>query len=85
MNELVIMKDQQAVTTSLQVAESFGKEHRAVLKAIDDLKEGLAQKYADLFYEDIYVHPQNKQTYRQIIMNRDGFIIHGIDHHFSCI
>lgn len=49
MTNLVIMKDQQAVTSSLQVAESFGKEHRAVLKAIDDLKEGLAQKYADLF------------------------------------
>ncbi|WEU27378.1 phage regulatory protein, partial [Enterococcus faecalis] len=27
---------------------------------IDDLKEGLAQKYADLFCEDTYIHPQNK-------------------------
>lgn len=69
------MKDQQAVTTSLQVAESFGKEHRAVLKAIDDLKEGLAQKYADLFWEDTYVHPQNKQPYRIVFMNRDGFTL----------
>jgi Rha family phage regulatory protein len=69
------MKDQQAVTSSLQVAESFGKEHRAVLKAIDDLKEGLAQKYADLFWEDTYVHPQNKQPYRIVYMNRDGFTL----------
>lgn len=75
MNNLVIMKDQQAVTSSLQVAETFGKEHRAVLKAIDDLKEGLAQKYADLFCEDTYIHPQNKQSYRQVIMNRDGFTL----------
>lgn len=30
MTNLVIMKDQQAVTSSLQVAETFGKEHRAV-------------------------------------------------------
>lgn len=52
----MILKDQQAVTTSLQEAESFGKEHLAVLKAIDDLKEGLAQKYADLFYEDIHIY-----------------------------
>lgn len=73
--ELVIMKDQQAVTTSLQVAETFNKEHRVVLKAIDDLKEGLAQKYADLFWEDTYVHPQNKQPYRVIYMNRDGFTL----------
>ncbi|MBL5012979.1 rha family phage regulatory protein [Enterococcus lactis] len=80
------MKDQQAVTTSLQVAEVFGKEHKVVLKAIDELKEGVAensadsfdgvaQNYADLFYEDTYIHPQNKQKYRQIIMNRDGFTL----------
>ncbi len=75
MANLVIMKDQQAVTTSLQVAEVFGKEHKVVLKAIDELKEGVAQNYADLFYEDTYIHPQNKQAYRQIIMNRDGFTL----------
>ncbi|EJJ1066647.1 ORF6C domain-containing protein [Enterococcus faecalis] len=75
MNNLVIMKNQEAVTSSLQVAETFGKEHRAVLKAIDDLKEGLAQKYADLFCEDTYIHPQNKQAYRVVYMNRDGFTL----------
>lgn len=75
MNNLVIMKEQQAVTSSLQIAESFDREHRAVLKAVDDLKEGLAHKYADLFYEDTYTHPQNKQNYRVIYMNRDGFTL----------
>lgn len=75
MNNLVIMKDRQAVTSSLQVAETFEKEHRSVLKAIDDLKEGLAQKYADLFWEDTYIHPQNKQPYRIVYMNRDGFTL----------
>lgn len=40
MNNLVIMKNQEAVTSSLQVAEVFGKEHKVVLKAIDELKEG---------------------------------------------
>ena len=47
LNNLVIMKEKQAVTTSLQIADVFEKEHRVVLKAVDDLKEGLAQKYAD--------------------------------------
>ncbi|ELT8936926.1 Rha family transcriptional regulator [Enterococcus faecalis] len=75
MANLVIMKKQQAVTTSLQVAETFNKNHRDVLAAIDDLKEGVAENYADLFYEDSYIHPQNKQKYRQIIMNRDGFTL----------
>ncbi|EGO2586427.1 phage regulatory protein [Enterococcus faecalis] len=75
MENLVIMKNQEAVTTSLQVAETFNKNHRDVLAAIDDLKEGVAENYADLFYEDSYIHPQNKQKYRQIIMNRDGFTL----------
>ncbi|WP_103572717.1 Rha family transcriptional regulator, partial [Escherichia coli] len=56
-------------------AETFNKNHRDVLAAIDDLKEGVAENYADLFYEDSYIHPQNKQKYRQIIMNRDGFTL----------
>ncbi|HBN1273809.1 TPA: Rha family transcriptional regulator, partial [Enterococcus faecium] len=60
-------------TTSLQVAESFDKKHRHVLTAIDELKEGVAENWADLFWEDTYVHPQNKQSYRIIYMNRDGF------------
>lgn len=40
-----------------------------------DSFDGVAQNYADLFYEDTYIHPQNKQKYRQIIMNRDGFTL----------
>ncbi|HFN1647997.1 TPA: Rha family transcriptional regulator, partial [Enterococcus faecium] len=71
--ELVILKNKEAVTTSLQVAESFDKKHRHVLTAIDELKEGVAENWADLFWEDTYVHPQNKQSYRIIYMNRDGF------------
>jgi len=31
MNQLVVMNDQQAVTTSLQVAETFNKHHKHVL------------------------------------------------------
>lgn len=74
MTNLVIMKDQQAVTSSLQVAETFEKNHQHVLRDLDNLKEGV-QNWTGLFYEDEYVHPQNKQTYRQIIMNRDGFTL----------
>lgn len=76
MSDLVVMKDQQAVTTSLQVAETFGKQHKDVLEAYDNLmQQGVAENSADLFYEDTYIHPQNKQAYRQIIMNRDGFTL----------
>ena len=71
---LVEIKNNQAVTTSLQVAEDFNKQHKDVLEAYDNLiKTGVAEKSADLFWEDTYIHSQNKQEYRMIYMNRDGF------------
>lgn len=73
--QLVELQNGVATTTSLQVAEVFGKNHRDVLSAIDDLKEGAAENFADLFNDSSYIHPQNKQTYRQVIMNRDGFTL----------
>lgn len=72
---LVQIENNQPVTSSLQVAEVFEKNHRDVLKAIDDLKEGVAENYADLFLEGDYIHQQNKQTYRQIIMNKKGWTL----------
>lgn len=84
MNNLVIMKDQKAVTTSLNIAEVFEKEHKNVLRDIDDLRGVLkieptqqahTQTWGDLFWEDTYTHPQNKQPYRMIYMNRDGFTL----------
>ena len=49
MTNLVIMKNQQAVTSSLQVAETFEKNHQHVLRDLDNLKEGV-QNWTDLFY-----------------------------------
>lgn len=73
--QLVELQNGVATTTSLQVAKVFGKNHRDVLSAIDDLKEGAAENFADLFNDSSYIHPQNKQTYRQVVMNRDGFTL----------
>ncbi|WP_040759430.1 Rha family transcriptional regulator [Sporosarcina newyorkensis] len=75
MNQLVIMQDRKAVTSSLRVAEDFERNHRDVLKSIDELKEGVAQNFADLFHETTYMHEQNKQEYRMFYMNRDGFTL----------
>lgn len=75
MNQLVIMQDRQAVTTSLKIAKDFKKSHKDVLEAIDGLIRGLAEKSADLFREDTYIHDQNKQEYRMFYMNRDGFAL----------
>ena len=70
---LVNIQNNEAVTSSLVIADNFGKSHKHVLEAIDNLKTGLAEKSATLFHESSYIHPQNKQWYRMVIMNRKGF------------
>lgn len=73
MNNLVIMKSKQALTTSLKVAETFSKNHRDVLRSIKNLT---AQNCAvkKMFVESTYV---NKQGHEQpmFYMNRDGFTL----------
>lgn len=73
MKDLVIMHDQQAVTTSLKVAEIFEKEHRVVMKSIRNLT---AQNYAvkKMFVEDSYLNSRNQQQ-PMYYMNRDGFTL----------
>ena len=70
---LVVIQNRQAVTTSLQVAKSFEKEHRNVLRDIEGLlKNEQTQNY---FHKGTYEHPQNKQEYPMYYMNRDGFTL----------
>ena len=73
MNNLVIMKDQQAVTSSLQVAESFGKQHKNVIQTIED-KMSTAENSAllNMFSEGTYKASNGKQN-KMYYMNRDGF------------
>ncbi|MEE6729737.1 ORF6C domain-containing protein [Pediococcus pentosaceus] len=74
MNELVIMKDQQAVTTSLQVAEVFGKNHRDVLEAIQNKINSAENsvQYDSMFAQGEYKDKSGKRN-KMYYMNRDGF------------
>lgn len=74
MNELVIMKDKQAVTSSLQVAETFGKQHKNVVQAIEN-KISTAENSAlleNMFVEGKYTASNGKSN-PMYYMNRDGF------------
>ena len=77
MNNEIILKEVngEILTSSRDVAEKFSKEHRNVMrdirKIIDDL--GGAQNCAHLFTETEYVNTQNKQSYSEYQMSRDGF------------
>lgn len=73
MGELVFMKNDQVVTSSRNVARDFGKEHRNVIRNIERLLKN--EQTHQMFYESYYTHEQNKQTYREFLMNRDGFTL----------
>ncbi|MBS0955899.1 phage regulatory protein/antirepressor Ant [Lactiplantibacillus plantarum] len=73
MNDLVIMKNQQAVTSSLQVAETFEKEHRNVLATIGGLLKNKHTQH--MFAKETYINEQNSQSYPIYYMNRDGFTL----------
>lgn len=83
MNNLVeISKDKQVVTTSVRVAEVFGKRHDNILRQINTLIGGLREqqdfsrlknevaKYAVANYKD-----EQGKLRKQYIMNRDGFTL----------
>lgn len=77
MKDLVFKgQNDQVLTSSLLVAETFGKEHQHVLRDIRNLLEGLAKSGdTPMFAETTYVHEQNKQAYPMFVMNRDGFTL----------
>lgn len=74
MNNLVIMKDKQAVTSSLQVAEVFDKQHKDVLEAIDTKIQSAENSahYQIMFAEGEYKDSRGRKQ-RLYYMNRDGF------------
>lgn len=60
------------ITTSLIVAQVFGKEHKNVLRDIESLS--CSESFRVLNFEQTpYVHPQNGQTYKMYTMTKDGF------------
>lgn len=61
------------MTSSLQVSETFSKEHRNVLRDVKNLtaQNSAVKKY---FFEDTYINSRG-QEYPIIYMNRDGFTL----------
>ena len=69
-DELVQVDNEQVVTDSRKVAEVFEKEHKSVLRSINEIlaAQNCAAKF---FYETTYDN-RGKQ-YPMYLMNRDGF------------
>lgn len=67
---LVSINNNQVVVSSRQVAESFGKEHKVVLRSIKEILA--AQNCSTKFFSESKFENRGKQ-YPEYIMNRDGF------------
>lgn len=74
MTNLVTMQGNQAMTSSIQIAEVFGKRHSHVLDAIE-AKIRSAENSADyksMFTESTYIDKSNRNS-KNYLLNRDGF------------
>lgn len=72
MNDLVILHERQAVTTSLMIAEVFDKQHKHVLDSIENL---VAQNSAAKSFFSADSYENRGKQYPMYYMNRDGFTL----------
>lgn len=74
MREIVLsMQSGEPVASSRQIAESFEKNHRDVLRAVDNLKEDV-RNFAQMFFETTVPDSYGREQ-RAYLMNRDGFTL----------
>ena len=70
-----VNKEEVTVVTSLDIAETFGKEHRNVLADIRNIQSDISSaEFSALFYESSYFGANGKKN-PMYYMNRDGFTL----------
>lgn len=72
MEEIITIRKDQAVTSSLQVAKDFGKRHDRVLRAIENLIPNLPKNGVVEFMKSSYKDAKGESR-PMYFMNRDGF------------
>jgi Rha family phage regulatory protein len=76
MNDIILStQNGKPVASSRQIAESFGKEHKHVLRDIENLIGGESKiGLSSMFFKSEYISAQNKKL-PEYLMNRDGFTL----------
>lgn len=69
---LVSINNNQVVVSSRQVAENFKKRHCDVLESINEILK-TENSVLRFFYESTYKVQGNNKSYKEYLMNRDGF------------
>lgn len=74
MNDIILStRNREPVVSSRQIAENFDKNHRDVLRAVDNLKEDV-RNFAQMFFETTAPDSYGREQ-RAYLMNRDGFTL----------
>lgn len=74
MNDIILStRNGKPVVSSRQIAENFDKNHRDVLRAVDNLKEDV-RNFAQMFFETTAPDSYGREQ-RAYLMNRDGFTL----------
>ena len=73
-NQLVYLKNEEAVCDSLQVAERFGKRHGDVMRAIFNQRKNALVKERNLYRQSNYIDAKGESR-PMYLMNRQGFEI----------
>ena len=73
MNELVILKNDEAVCDSLKVAEKFGKRHADVIRAIENLQNNDSTQNCVRCFRKTSYRDAKGEMRPMYLMNRDGF------------
>ena len=86
MKDLVVIENNQALTDSRIVAEKFGKNHKHVIRDIENLIKqtasvrqspilgfGVNTPTSQMFLETTYQAEDGGRKYPMYLMNRDGF------------
>ncbi len=74
MNDLVFLRNDEAMCDSLAVAEKFHKRHDTVLRAIDNLRKNVAVESRGMYLLSAYTDAKGEKR-KQYLMNRKGFTI----------
>lgn len=74
--QLTVSEKGTPMASSLDVAKVFGKEHKNILRDIENLLQDIPEDWGLLNFElTSYVHPQNGETYPMYNLTRDAFTL----------
>ncbi|MBD3844252.1 Rha family transcriptional regulator [Bosea sp. SSUT16] len=71
----VALREGVARCTSLDIAKDFDKEHKNVLRAIDQVRRDIGPEFDRLNFEPISYIDEKGRSYRAFSLTRDGFVM----------